>query len=531
MIKLNKTLFAGLLSISLMGVPFSVSGAQVNDIEKLERQLIEIETKLLESGLKVDILQEDRSKYDGISGLFKGKKKKAIEAKIREENKTIKELGNTSKKIAAQVQKKVYDVAYTFEQNGQYKKALEFYFKVEKQTDKVKERIAICYKGMKDYPQAIKWFLSLPKTDSNLLRVVDCYKLDKKIKEAVYWLFEIIENLDENAAEEKALKLIEQYDYPARKKDYPQFFQRLADVYTEKSTRAYSKDFNKSSKYYRKAVDLLAQDSDLSSEEISSNILKRHYNKHQTALEILDRQKVAAERNYQDKLRRARADLDEALRRLDRAKVDAENDYNYQLSDAQDKVQRARRNLSNLTSSGIVEKAQRNLEKAIGEAERAYIQKLSNADAAIVKANNKIEELKKDAATTPEQLQRAKQRLLEAQQDQQELKQNHDSIIKKHLAPYRDAIRNAKDQIQRAERRVRQARDDYEYILRNRTSIINKFLQPYREKVRRADDYHEKIIATKASIIATYLAPYERDVRNTKRAYARIKSLHEANFK
>ena len=442
MIKNKKILFAGLLSASLMTVPFSANAAEVNEIEKLEKRLIEQETKLLEPELKLDRLHKDRSKYDGMSGWFQGKKKKALDAEINRTNEEVDKLYRGMKQVQSDIQAMVFDVAYTFEQKGQYKKAIEFYLKVDKQNDKIRLRIASCFKSLEDYQQAINWFLKMSRTDQNLLNVVDCYKLDSRMKEAVYWLFEILEPFNDNRAEITALKLIEEYDYANRRRDYPDFFRRLSDVYIRKSTLAYSSNFDQSSKDYRKAVELLAEDTGENASTISSRIVDRYHNDYREAIEILDRQKEAAERNYQDKVRRARNEIDEAERRLRRARNEADSNYSHKLANAQQAIQRARK---------------------------------------------KIDELKSNTATTPEQLQRAQKRLESAQRD-------------------------------------------YRYIQNNRDTIISDYLRPYRRDVRDAQDHYDHILASRTRIIEEYIAPYKRKVNEAKREYNRIRSLHDSNF-
>ena len=349
--------------------PFMAGAAEEKDIEELEKKLISVETQLLEPELRLDKLQQERSKYDGASGWFQGSKKKALDSEIEKNEALVSEKYSEMKSTAQQVQKMVFDVAYAFEKRGNYDKAIEYYLKVENRTDEVRARIASCFKAKKDYHQAIKWLLEMSRTDNNLLEVVDCYKLDGSMREAVYWLFEILAPWSGNSAELAALDLIEQYNYPQRPQDYPDFFKRLSDVYLTKAIDAYDSNFLQASKDYRKAVDLLSQDLNETPQLVSFSIVERHQNDYRVALEILDRQREAAERNFEDRVRRARDEIERAEDSLRRARHDADRDYENRLRNAEHNVKRAQDRLNELskvttTPPEEIERARRNLENA-----------------------------------------------------------------------------------------------------------------------------------------------------------------------
>lgn len=439
----NKSLvIAGLfLAATVLFAPAGYCASE-EDIANLEKELIQKETKLLEPELRLDQLQLERSKYDGMSGWFQGKKKKALDAEIEKNESKANQLYREMKTAAQQVQKMVFDVAYTFEKRGQYKKAIEYYLKVANRTDKVRFRIASCFKALEDYQQAIKWLLEMRRTDANLLEVVDCYRLDGRMKEVFYWLFEILEPYQENAAELTALQLIEEYDYPAKKTDYPNFARRLSDVYLVKSTKAYQSNFVQATNDYKKAVELLADDMGESPAKVSFSILDRAQNDYRAALEILDRQKEAAERNFEDRLRRARSKIDEAEHRLRRARRDADNNYENRLRYARNTLARAQ---------------------------------------------SKLKEVKTSATATPEE-------------------------------------------IQRAENRVKSAQRDLRHIQTNKEQIIRDYLRPYHRDVKEARDNYDDLIARRKQIIESYIAPYKRKADDAKASYERIRSLHQANF-
>ena len=440
---INKNLIlTGIFSVSMAINPFMAGAVEEKDIEELEKKLISVETQLLEPELRLDKLQQDRSKYDGASGWFQGSKKKALDSEIAKSEALANEKYSEMKSTAQQVQKMVFDVAHAFEKHGQFEKAIEYYLKVENRTDEIRNRIAACYKAKKDYQQAIKWLLEMSRTDSNLLEVVDCYKLDGSMREAVYWLFEILAPWSENSSELTALKLIEEYNYPQRPNDYPDFYKRLSDIYLTKAIKAYDGNFLQASKDYRKAVELLANDMNETPQLVSFSILERHQNDYRVALEILDRQREAAERNFEDRVRQARNDIEVAEDRLRRARHDADRDYENRVRNAEQNVKRAQ---------------------------------------------DRLNELTKNTATPPEELERAKRNLENANRELQDVRRNREQIIRDYLRPY--------------ERDVRSARDDYDRLLSNRTQIIEE-----------------------------YIAPYKRKVAEVKNSLERIKAMHDANF-
>lgn len=432
----KKSVFAGIFSAGLILAPLSAYAAEEKDILELEKLLIQKETQMLEPELRLDQLQKERSKYDGASGWFQGSKKKALDNEISSTEAKVQQMHGEMKSAAAQVQKMVFDVAYTFEKHGSYQKAIEYYLKVENRNDKVRFRIASCFKAMQDYQQAIKWLLEMSRSDENLLEVVDCYKLDGRMKEAIFWLFEILEPFAGNAAELTALDLIEEYNYSAKKKDFPDFARRLSDVYLVKATQAYQSNFVQATRDYKKAVELLAEDMGESPAKVSFSILDRSQNEYRAALEILDRQKEAAERNFEDKVRRARDVIDESERRLRRAQHDAERDYD---------------------------------------------NRLENARMTLRRSQDKLKEVKANTAATPEEIKRAEQRVMQAERDLRYVQDNRQEIIRDYLRPY--------------QRDVKEARDAYDDLLRRRTQIIEEYIAPYKRKVADAKASYERIRA------------------------------------
>ncbi len=423
-------IFAGGIALS----SFVAQAAEEKDIAELEKQLIQAETQLLVPELRLDQLQKDRSKYDGASGWFQGGKKKALDAEIAKNQTLVDQQYAQVRSVSEQVQKMVFSVAQTFEKHGQYSKAIEYYLKVENRNDAVRERIAGCYKASADYQQAVKWLLEMQRTDNVLLEVVDCYKLDNGMKEAVYWLFEVLSPWAGNSAELTALELIEKYDYPQRKIDYPDFFRRLSDVYIAKAVMGHSGNFIQASKDYRKAVDLLAGDLNETPALVSFSLVDRYHNEYSAAIEILERQKEAAERNFEDKVRRASNEIKDAEENLHRARWDAERDYEQRMRGAEDNVRRA---------------------------------------------DERLKQLKASTTATPDEITRAQSNFDQACRDRDYVRRNREGIIRDYMRPY--------------ENKVEEARHDYDRLIASHSSFIEEYVAPYKRQVSQAKASYELI--------------------------------------
>ncbi|RCK80828.1 MAG: hypothetical protein OZSIB_2716 [Candidatus Ozemobacter sibiricus] len=420
----------GLVLSVILLVPGGVRAADENDILQLEKQLIQKESELLEPELRLDTLLVERAKLDGVGGWFQGSKKKELERQIGEQTALIDRLAREMAALQKQVQDMVFAVGQTYEKNGDYRKAIEYYLKVKNQDDKVRFRIASCYKALKEYELAIQWILKMARTDANALEIVDCYKLDGRMKEAVYWLFQILEPIDGNPAELTALDLIERYNYPNRPLDYPNFNQRLSDVYLAKAVFYYKKDFAVARADYQKAINLIAGNAEPKS--VSLGILARYQNEYKVALDILDQQREAAERYYENKLREAKTAYDEAEYRYRRAQRDAEDEY-------------ARR----------LEWARRDMEKA----------------------ERDLRALEAQASPSAELLAQARQRVQYTRDQYYYLVNNRNRFIEEYVRP--------------ARREMEEAMERYNEIVSNRTRIIENYIAPYKAKVAAAKEAFE----------------------------------------
>lgn len=418
---MNKNIIKTALVLSLAAISANGYAANTSDIESLEKQFISLENQLLTPELRLDDLQKERSEYDGISGWFKFSKKKALDADIEKNEKEAKELADNMSKLSKDIQSMVFDVAKTYESKGDYDKAIEFYLKVKNCNDSVKQRLAACYKAKKDYSQAIKWLLDMNRTDANLLEVVDCYHLANNNKEVIYWLFKILEKYEGNSSEAKALKLIEEYKYAGLKDDYPEFYTNLSNIYIKKAFAEYSDNSTKANASYKKAVALIAGDTGKSEAEVSLNIVNEYQSKYTEKLEILNRQREAAVRNYEDKLHDAEDEIHDARRALERARHDAIHHYEMQVKSSKGNVAQAEEMLRRVeakpdASQSEKDMARRRLEEARRHAERV----LHDKDRIIRDYMHHYERNLRDAIEAKEKLER-----------------NRENILEDYIAPYK----------------------------------------------------------------------------------------------
>ena len=114
---MNKNIIRTALAISLFAINAG-NAATTSDVNALEKEFIAVENQLITPELRLDDLQKERSQYDGFSGWFKGSTKKALDAEIEKNEAEAKKLGDTLTNLNKEIQAKVYDVALSYEKNG-----------------------------------------------------------------------------------------------------------------------------------------------------------------------------------------------------------------------------------------------------------------------------------------------------------------------------------------------------------------------------------------------------------------------------
>jgi len=406
---------------------------QASPIAELEGKLLRTEREMLESELKKDQAIVELWEYRGIGGWFHGKEKKALKKVIREQTHQTDSAFDEIQKLEREIQSAVFEAGYSLEQKGEFEKALEFYFQVERKTDEVKLRIASCYKGLGEFETAITWVLKMTHSDQNFLHVVELYHLAGNLKEAVGWLFRILRPLDGNPSEDKALELIELYDYEGREHDFPMFHAELSDVYVSRALNHYSSDFEQAKIAYQKAAALRSQEGG-SEKSASRNIVRIFRDQMREAREILENKRKDAQEHYQYKVRRADEEVQRRERRLNEEYDRARRSFQHALYQGQEEVKRARR---------------------------------------------RWERVQRDPNSTAQQMDQAKIRYDDSKRRYRRLQNSRDEYIEEQIRPYRA--------------KLRRAREDHRRVVNSRSEIIEGYIEQYRRNLSNAERRFEQI--------------------------------------
>jgi tetratricopeptide (TPR) repeat protein len=327
---------------------------------------------------------------------------------------------------------KFFNVGQSFEKKGDYQRAIEFYMKVTNKTDNVKLRIGTCYQLMKEFKKAVKWYLKMAHTDRNYLYVVDAYWEAGEKKETTEWLFRILQGFNGSDAEERALVLMDKYDYPERMKDFPNYDGRMSRIYVRRALANFSGNYDMAVASYKKAVSLTAKDGDMI--RASMRILTVYEEEKENAQRKLDDKREEANDHYQYKLRQAEDRLRRAEHAYDRAIHEAENDYRWAIQAARNEQNEARRNL---------------------------------------------ERMRNNSAATDLDLQNAKDRVRRAEQKFAYLYHNKAEFIDNEVYYERN--------------KVREARRDYDHIMNSRHQIIEEYIRPYKRELAATTERYKKI--------------------------------------
>lgn len=419
-----------------------ISADETSDIERLELKLLEVERSLLSAELENDDAIKANWEFRGIKGWmkgwFKGSEKKAIRKLLGEKSQEIDDLYSDTRRIESGIQAEVFDVGYSFEKQGEYEKAIEFYKKVTQKDDQVKLRIGTCYQALKNYKEAITWYLQMTGTDGNYLYIVDAYWESGSHKDAISWLFRVLEPYSGNDAELKALKLIEEFTYDNKMSDFQDFNVRLSDVYLKKSLSLYKDFFKEAVEDYKKAMTLRAEGG--SATEVSRDVVRYYSRLVQEAKEVLDEKVEEAYHHYEYLLHEAEDNIRDAEHAFKMKIQEARNDYRWAMERAKQNVREARRNL-----------------RALRE----------NPNAA------------------PYDVEQAQIRVHNFERKFNYLLNNENEFIENEVRRYRI--------------RVNEEKAAYDRLIHSRERIISDYIEPYKRKVSRSEMEHRRILELHSS--------------------------------
>jgi len=438
---MRKLLLLMLIVAFAASISFAVTGE--NELKKLIKQMEETEDKLYVAEFSLDALYGDLMRYDGFWGwfektIFKRKSYKRLKANVETKEQEVRRIYSKYRSLARKIQNKIFEIGYQYEQNGQYKKAIEWYFKLEKLNYKAKFRVGYCYKKLKNFAEALKWFFQIEPTgkDEVYFEIGDCYELWKKPKEAISWYFKALENFSNNQDELKIIKRLEKINYPNKKKDYPDFDKVMSDIFVKKALANYDKNQSLARQDFRKAAKYLQSYNNLPTEKAAANAIVDRYDAEVAkAKQLLAEQRVKAEQYYQSKLR-----------------------------EAQHRYERARREY----------------EVELQEAERSYTRELQWAYQRYQDARAKYDRLKQQGATQEE--------LNSAWRNVEYWRRRYESLNTTwaHEKYVEDYVEDEKAEMERAYKR-------YKEVIDKREEIINEFLRPYMDKVKKAEAIFRRV--------------------------------------
>ncbi|PCJ21344.1 MAG: hypothetical protein COB02_01795 [Candidatus Cloacimonadota bacterium] len=436
-----KTMISGFAIASILSIN-PINANETSEIEKLELKLLQVERNLLSAELENDDAIKDYHQFKGIrgwiKGWFKGSEKRAILSVMDEKSKEIDQLDSEVSRIESGIQAEVFEVGLGFENQGDYKKAIEFYKKVTRKDDRVKLRIGTCYQNLKNYKEAITWYLQMSNTDENYLYIVDAYWESGSHKDAINWLFRILEPYSGYKAELKALQLIEEYNYNNKFSDFEDFNVRLSDVYLDKALTLYDDFFKEAVVDYKKAM-TLRSDGD-SAAKTSRGVVRYYSRLVQEAKEVLDEKREEAYHHYEYLLHQAEDNVRDAEYTYNQKFQEAKRDYRWAIERAKQNVRDARKNL------------------------RA---------------------LRENESTLAEDLQRAEVRVKTFERKFNYLLNNEPEFIENEVRRYRI--------------RVHEEKNAYQRLVHSREQIISDYIEPYRRKVARSKRNYNQIVELHSS--------------------------------
>lgn len=420
MLMKNKFRYLACFLVFLSTIP--VSASLQDDIGEYENKLATAEEALFAIELELDELYEKRSGYDGVDCWFdRQKSTRELDSQIAKQELEANKLAGEVKKLSNKIQSVVYEIAKDYESDENYEKAVEYYLKNTVYTDKIKERIAFCYKQQKDYSKAIRWLLELPETDLNLLEVVEYYFESGLNKEAYYWIFKILEPFSNNASELEAFKLAEEHEYQNLLRDYPDYYRRLSEAYIQKAYLNNAKSHDKAVIDYQKATELRAKGLNKPKADVKSLIKAELEQKHLIAEEIYKIQKIAVKDNMEDRQRSAEAKVEEAENNLKVAQEEASKYYDDKLTKLKSDIISAEANMKEVYANKASTLREKDLARREVDNLVRHLERITTSKNLILRDYVSLEEV----------------RLREARNLLKRLNSNRGTSIEKYLTPYK----------------------------------------------------------------------------------------------
>ncbi|MFA5598581.1 MAG: hypothetical protein WDA26_13545, partial [Pusillimonas sp.] len=220
--------------------------------------------------------------------------------------------------------------------------------------------------------------------------------------------------------------------YQNLKVDYPNFFERLSKIYISKAFNNYGNNPTQANADYKKAVTLLSEETNAPESSISMKIVNSYQDNYTEALEILAKQKEAAERNFQDKINEANRDIREAEHRLRRAQDDAERHYRNTLTNAENNLKHANKRYSEIVAKPEATQQEKDYAK----------RQVDSAQRELTRVRNSRHEIVRDYLRPYER------ELESAKRVKYNLERDKIQIIENYISPYKAKAENTKKLLQ-----------------------------------------------------------------------------------
>ena len=336
-----RSILTSILIISML-VLFTgpATAATQGELTDLLKQLEIKEKELYSPEFAYDGLLQQLWRFDGFGGwfrknLFARSAYKRLNDDLDQKKGTVDRITRELSDLRRKIQGKIYDIAFSFEESGQYGEAIKWYLKLESITDKIKFRIATCYKEDGQYAQAIQWFFDVDDKDDHVkYGIAESYELWGKHKDSTAWFFKVCNSFRDSDIERKALGKLETVDYPEKMQDYPDFYRRVSDIYIAKVFLFHSSDHQVSREAYQQASLNYARHLDTDSEkEASRSIVGRYRQFYRKAQIVLEEQEERAEQHYEEKLWKARRRYERAKDEYEVELKEAKNEYSRELNE------------------------------------------------------------------------------------------------------------------------------------------------------------------------------------------------------
>ncbi|MBF0545800.1 MAG: tetratricopeptide repeat protein [Candidatus Riflebacteria bacterium] len=214
--------------------PASIPNApELADAVAVEKHCIEDEKAVIDLELELDKLYISLSKR----GTFDLSGKKADKARIDE---IINNLIPAKKSAIASerqdVDKKLADLASSYQKKGDYNQALAYYKLHGINDNTSRQNAGDCYKALKSYDSAISMYKSInPITEAASLNIADCQHAKGNDQDAVKSLFDVLGNFHNSPEELSALQKFDDWKIVDRSSEFPNVAPQLGDVYLSKS--------------------------------------------------------------------------------------------------------------------------------------------------------------------------------------------------------------------------------------------------------------------------------------------------------